>query len=207
MKNAVVFLADGFEEIEGITVIDYLRRAGVQVFTVTVPSSMTKQKNISVGSHNISVITDLSFEQFETKFFKDLPDLVYIPGGIPGAPNNAKSQGVLNFVKKMFDSGKIVSSICASPAVVLAKTGILKGKKWTCYPGMENNLAEYCGSEENAKICTENSVHIKDVPFVSDKNLLTGRGPGTTEQFAMEAVRLLCGEDVALKVKTASIQR
>ena len=91
--------------------------------------------------------------------------------------------------------------------MVLSRSGILAGKKWTCYPGMENNLAEYCGGEENAKKLSEGAVHVSDVPFVLDGNLLTGRGPGTAEQFAMKLVELLSDAETAKRVHDGSCQR
>ena len=106
----------------------------------------------------------------------------------------------------MFENNKFVTALCASPAVVLSKTGVLKNKKWTCYPQMEKNLSEYCGTKENADLLTENSIHLES-PFVTDGNLVTGRGPGATEQFAMELVRLLCGQEIMEKIKKASVQR
>lgn len=206
MKTALVFLADGFEEIEAVTVIDYLRRAQIEVFTVAVPSKTMQNEKFAIGSHNITIQADLTFREFQKKFSENLPDLLYIPGGIPGAPNNASCEDVIQFVKKMFENGKFVTALCASPAVVLSKTGVLKNKKWTCYPQMEKNLSEYCGTKENADLLTENSIHLES-PFVTDGNLVTGRGPGATEQFAMELVRLLCGQEIMEKIKKASVQR
>ena len=103
--------------------------------------------------------------------------------------------------------GKIVAGVCATPAVVFAPTGILSGKNWTCYPGMENELSDYCGSETRAKELVENSRHIPGVPYVFDNNLLTGRGPGTTEQVVMKLIELLCGESVAKKIHDGTCQR
>lgn len=204
----VVFLAPGFEEIEALTVVDYLRRAGENVVTVSVPPAGSVKTNAVVtGSHKIPVIADRSFQDFTGGLGDSLPDAIYFPGGMPGAANLAASDFLFNLAKKMESKGKIVAAICAAPAVVLAPTGILAGRKWTCYPGMEKNLAEYCGSEEKAEKLTENSRHISDAPFVFDNNVLTGRGPGAAEQFAMKLVELTAGEAVAKKVHDASIQR
>jgi len=207
MKNAVVFLADGFEEIEALTPVDYLRRGGAEVFTVAVPTSTMQDKYIVTGSHKIPVIADLSFDEFKIEFDSDLPDLVFFPGGMKGAENLAADVYIAQYIKKCFDAKKIVSAICAAPALVLAKTGILASKEWTCYPGMEQNLVQYIGSEELCSELMKNSSYVSGVPFVTDNNVVTGRGPGAAEQFAMELVALLCGKDVADKVKTASVQR
>lgn len=198
MKNAVIFLADGFEEIEALTVVDYLRRAQIEAFTVAVPSKTMNDPYIVTSAHDIPVIADLKFEEFQEDFKDDLPDLVYVPGGMPGSSNCAANNELLDFVKACFDSKKHVAAICAAPAVVLSKTGILKGKNWTCYPGMEENV-----EPEDV----EDSTHFENVPFVTDENLTTGRGPGAAEEFAMELVRILCGEEISAKIKTASCQR
>lgn len=207
MKNAIVFLADGFEEIEAITVIDYLRRANVDVKTVAVPSATMKKENMPTGSHNITVVADYSFSDFEEAYSKDLPDLVYIPGGMPGSTNVGSCLAVLEFVKKCFNAQKFVSAICAAPAVVLAKTGILMGKNWTCYPSMEEGIEKYCLNGENINEYLKNSSHQKNVPFVVDGNVITGRGPGTAEEFAMELVKLLTNEETYNSIKKGSIQR
>lgn len=198
MKNALVFLADGFEEIEALTPVDYLRRAGVEVFTVAVPSKTMNDPYIVISSHDVPVIADLKFEEFQEDFKEDLPDLIFIPGGMPGSSNCARNEELLNFIKKCFENQKQVSSLCAAPALVLSKTGILKGKNWTCYPGMEENV-----EPEDV----EDSTHFENVPFVTDGNLTTGRGPGAAEEFAMELVKILCGQEVADKIKTTSCQR
>ncbi|MBQ5999570.1 MAG: DJ-1/PfpI family protein [Treponema sp.] len=207
MKTAVVFLADGFEEVEALTPVDYLRRAGAEVFTVAVPSPTMNDEYIATGSHKIPVITDMSFKEFKAEFTDELPDLVFCPGGMPGSKNLGNNQDVLDFMKRCFDAEKYVSAICAAPAVVLAKTGVLQNKNWTCYPGMETSVEEYCGSAELAEEVMKGSTHKRDVPFITDGNVITSRGAGTAEQFAMELVRLLCGDEVVAKLKAACCQR
>lgn len=196
--TAVVFLADGFEEVEAITVIDYLRRAKVDVKTVAVTTKTMKKDDVVVASHNLKVFADLTFAQFEKETENSLPDLVYVPGGMNGSKNNAENEKVLAFLKKCFDAKKIVSAICAAPALVLSKTDILMGKKWTCYPEMETEA----GSD-----VLKNSCHTKNVPFVTDENLVTGRGAGCTEQLAIELIRLLCGKEMAEHVRQSTVQR
>lgn len=203
-----VFLAPGFEEIEALTVVDYLRRAGENVVTVSVPTDGNGKSNAVVtGAHKIPVIADRSFQDFVSGLGESVPDAIYFPGGMPGASNLAANQFLFNLTIKMERKGKLVAALCAAPAVVLAPTGILAGRKWTCYPGMENNLGEYCGSQVKAAELTENSQHISNVPFVLDNNVLTGRGPGAAEQFAMKMVELLAGKETAEKVHAASVQR
>lgn len=206
--KTVVFLAPGFEEIEALTVVDYLRRAGESVLTVSVPTDGNGKSNAVVtGSHKIPVVADRSFQDFTSELGDSVPDAVYFPGGMPGATNLAANQFLFNLIIKMERKGKLVAAICAAPAVVLAPTGILSNRRWTCYPGMEKNLAEYCGSEIKAQELTENSHHISNVPFVLDNNVLTGRGPGTAEQFAMKFVEILAGEAIAEKIHDTSCQR
>ncbi len=208
MKKVVVFLARGFEEIEALTVVDYLRRAAVDVTVCAVPEKGSMESTpIVTGSHGISVVTDMSIGAYLSHKAGEVPDAVYAPGGMPGAVNVAGCDAVIDLINECAAKGKIVAAICAAPVVVLAKTGLLAGRKYTCYPGMEDNLIEYCGSVQAFEQAMEGSALIKDVPFVFDNNVLTGRGPGTAEQFAMELVRLLCGEGVASKVKEGSCQR
>ncbi len=128
MKSAVVFLADGFEEVEALTPVDYLRRAGVEVFTVAVPSSTMNDPYIVMGSHKIPVIVDMNFDEFKQEFETELPDLVFAPGGMNGSKNLAANEEVLSFIKKCSEGSKQVAAICAAPALVLSKTGILKDK-------------------------------------------------------------------------------
>lgn len=189
MKQIVVLLADGFEEIEALSPVDYLRRAGAEVITVA-----TGKNSVDVnGAHGIKVKADMTLEDYISSG-KPLPDAVVCPGGMPGAANIAACGKAIEMISLMFSAGRLVAAICASPAIVLPLTGALEGKKWTCYPGMQSNAADYVSAYE-------------DNVFVTDGNLVTGRGPGAAEQFAMELVRILCGEETALKVKTGSCQR
>ena len=190
MKKVIVFLAPGFEEVEALTPVDYLRRAGVEVTTI---ATATASRNVE-GARKITVVADMTLETYVSSC-AELPDAVIVPGGMPGTVNVSKSAQALTLIDKMNEEGKLVCAICAAPALVLSKTKALDGKKWTCYPGME--------SESNGKEIT----HIADVPFVTDGTLVTSRGAGTAEQFAMEIVRLLCGEETRAKTAAATIQR
>lgn len=208
MKQALVFLADGFEEIEALTPVDYLRRSHqVEVTTVAVPSPTMNDPYIVMGSHKIPVIADMNFEEFKANFLDELPDLIFFPGGMNGSANLAANNELAAYIKKCFAAGKIVSAICAAPAVVLAKTGILKGRRWTCYPDMEKNVEQYCAGEISAAEALEGSVHCSENPFETDGNVVTSRGAGTAEQFAMELVRLLTDEETAAKLRAGTVQR
>ena len=180
-----VFLADGFEDIEALSPIDYLRRGGADVVTVAVTSSNPVDKKIVKSSHDVSMFADITLEDFLTNLGSALPDGIVMPGGLNGAKNLAASKEISKLIKDCFSAGKIVSAICASPALVLSPTEILKGKNWTCYPGMEN---EVCPED------VEDSEYASGVAFVTDGNLVTGAGPGKSEEFALELVRVFCGE-------------
>ena len=195
MKTAAVFLADGFEEIEALSPVDYLRRAGIEVYTVAVPSPTMNDKYIVISSHKVPVIADLTLDEYLLQFGKKLPDCVICPGGSVGAENLSNCQPLLKHLEDAWDNNKLVASICASPAVVLGKTKIPEGKKWTCYPGME--------SESNPSYVGN---YINQV-FVTDGNLITSRGPGASEEFAMELVRILAGEETAERIHKGSQQR
>ncbi len=189
MKQIVVFLADGFEEIEALSPVDYLRRAGAEVITAATGKT-TREVN---GAHGITVLADTTLDEYLSGM-ESLPDAVVCPGGMPGAANIASCGKAIELIRSMNENGRLVAAICASPAIVLPATGSLEGKKWTCYPGMQANAAEFVSS-------------YSDEVFVTDGNLVTSRGPGAAEQFAMELVRILCGQETAIKVKTGSCQR
>ncbi len=141
------------------------------------------------------MIMDFTFEEYLDSCKDGLPDLLFCPGGSRGADNLAACKKLLAHLEEAWDKGKFVSAICASPAVVLGKTKILDGKKWTCYPQMQDNAkAEYLNA-----YC--------DKVFVSDGNLITSRGAGAAEEFAMELVRLLAGPESAEKIRKGTLQR
>ncbi len=188
MKKAVVFIADGTEEIEVITPVDYLRRAAVQVTLVSVSQSRTV-----TASHGVSINADMTLESYLSAG-EELPDAVVVPGGMPGTTNIAECRAAVDFVSQMNDAGKLVCAICAAPKVVLPKTGALKGKAWTCYPGMREDAAEFIATYRNEA-------------FIHDGNLITGRGPGAAEEFSMEIVRTLTGDAIYSKIKEGSMQR
>lgn len=195
MKQAAVFLADGFEEIEALSPVDYLRRAGIEVFTVAVPSRTMNDKYIVISSHNVPIIADLTLDEYLDSFGDNTPDCVICPGGSVGATNLSVCKELLAHLEKAWDNNKLVAAICASPSVVLGKTKIPSDKKWTCYPGMESESKK----EYQAKYVNE--------VVVTDGNLITSRGPGASEQFAMELVKILAGIETYNKIHTGAQQR
>ncbi|GHV78246.1 DJ-1 family protein [Spirochaetia bacterium] len=183
VKQALVFLADGFEEVEAITPIDYLRRAGITVTTAAISGGeMVK------GSHAVGILADTTLEKLAPQ---DADwDAVVLPGGGVGSDNLAGSEGVGRFVKAMASAGKLVCAICAAPAVVLAPLGLLKGRRFTCYPGMEDRTS---GSAVSGAAWSADRV-------VVDGNIITSRGAGTAGEFAAAIIGKLVNEAEAKKV-------
>ncbi len=173
-------LADGFEEIEAMTPIDVLRRAGVEVVIAGVGKLQVK------GSRGVQVLADVILETYE-----GTPDAVVLPGGIPGAENLAKSSAVSSLIQRVHASQKIVAAICAAPGLVLSKTGVLEGKKATGYPGYEKEFSSQVTYVETA--------------VVRDGNLLTSRGPGTALEFSLELVSILVDGAMAQKLANAML--
>ena len=175
-KKALIVLAGGFEEVEAVSVMDVLRRAGVKVIIAGL------KRLIIEGSHGIKIQADIKL-----KDYKKIPDAVILPGGMPGATNLANSKKVISLIKACFSKKNIVAAICASPAFVLAPTGILKGKKVSCYPGCEGRLKE-------------GTVYLKK-SVVIDGNIITSQGPGTALDFAFAIIEKLTGKKQTSLVK------
>lgn len=161
-----VHLADGFEEIEALTVVDVLRRADIPVKTVSVMAGKTV-----MGAHDIPVIADLMFAEADYESC----EMIILPGGMPGTINLGRHEGLAKQIASFDAHGKWIAAICAAPSV-LGKMSLLKGKRATSFPGFENELigAEY--SEERV---------------VRDGKIVTSRSAGTAMEFALELVRLL----------------
>lgn len=172
MKTVYVFLADGFEEIEALTAIDVLRRAGCNVQMVSVtPNEIVK------GAHGVSLLCDINFENCD---FFDASMLV-LPGGMPGASTLAAHEGLKKLLNGFAAQDKPIAAICAAP-MALGQLGLLKDKKATCYPGFESHLK---GAEYTPK------------QVVRDGNFITRRGPGASMEFALTLVELLAGREKA----------
>jgi len=180
-KKAIVLLAEGFEEVEAITPIDYLRRAGVEVTIASISFFMTAK-----GANGIQVNADTTLSGIEDAAADW--DAVVVPGGSNGAANLAASNQTGALLKDMAASGKLVCAICASPAVVLSPLGLLAGKKFTCYPGLEEKVKEGKWSDERV---------------VTDGNIITSRSAGTSGEFAVAIIEKLLGEEAAKKIADA----
>jgi 4-methyl-5(b-hydroxyethyl)-thiazole monophosphate biosynthesis len=168
--RVLIPLAEGFEETEAITVIDILRRAGIDTVTAAL------NKNPVTGSHKISVLADKLLDENE-EF-----NAIVLPGGMPGSSNLREDHRIIKIVKKINASGGLTAALCAAP-IVLSKADVLRGKKYTCYPGFE--IAEGIFTDKNV---------------VVDGNIITGKGAGHAVQFGLAIVAFLEGEDAAKKV-------
>ncbi len=170
MKKVLLFLADGFEEVEAMTPVDYLRRAGIEVDMVSIGSGLEVR-----GAHGIQVLANKTIDQIEENEY----DGLVIPGGMPGASNLRDDKRVTGMVKNFNDKGKLVGAICAGP-IVLAEAGILEGKKVTSYPGFENQLGH--------------SIYVEE-KVVQDNNIITARGPALAVYFALKIIEYFKGKD------------
>lgn len=180
MGKIGVFLAEGFEEIEGLTVVDILRRAGVEAATIAIGG-----KRQVMGSHGIHVVADCVFEDVD---FEELEGIV-LPGGMPGTTNLKNHEGVVARVQEFARAGKLVAAICAAPSV-LGYAGVLQGKCATCYPGFEGQMEGALPKGEDV---------------VRDGSLITSRGMGTAIPFALALTAYLAGREKAEEIG-ASIQ-
>lgn len=180
MVKAVVIMAEGFEEIELISIVDILRRGGV---TVTIAGL---KNELTTGSRGIKIQPDVSLDSI-----KELYDIIILPGGSPGYINLGNDKRVLDLVSKYYTEGKLVAAICAAPAV-LAKTGILSGKNVTIFKGMEAEL-------KDAKYINK--------PVVEDGNIITSQGPGTAMEFALNILKRLTNEKNAIEIKERLIYK
>lgn len=176
MAKVYIFLANGFEEIEGLTVVDLLRRAQIDVQMISIEDG----KQIT-GSHNIKVEADCLFK--DAKF--DEADMLVLPGGMPGTTNLLHQPLLIEKIKKFHKNKKWLAAICAAPSV-LGACGVLTGKKACCYPGFEEKLL---------------GASIQYEPVVQDENVITGRGMGVANDFALKIIEVLCGKEKACEVK------
>jgi len=172
-----IFLADGFEEIEALATVDILRRAELDVTTVSITDSLTV-----TGAHNVQVDAETTFKGAD---FTDA-DWLILPGGMPGASNLRNCEGLCELLRKHAKEGRI-AAICAAPAVVLASLGLLDGRQATCYPGFDLALVQ--GGAEYV-----------DERVVVDGNIVTSNGPSSAFLFALTIVSLTLGQPAADKV-------
>lgn len=171
MKKILLLLAEGFEEVEALTTVDYLRRMDITVDTC----SIYNEKKVT-GAHRITVETDKSLNEIGSI---EGYDGIVIPGGLPGATNLRDNERVIELVQEFSKEEKLIGAICAGP-IVLQRAGIIQGKKVTSNPGFEDDLKDGI---------------YKDELVVQDGNIVTGRGPAVAVYFALKLVENLVGKD------------
>lgn len=176
MLTICVFLALGFEEIEALTPVDVLRRAGMNVLTV----SISNEKKV-ISAHNVPIEADILFKDLD----KENVEMIVLPGGMPGATNLDACKGLSELLIEFAKEKKPISAICAAP-LILGKRGILEGKKATCYPGFEKFLE---GAHYTASLVEK------------DGNIITGKGPGAALEFAFAIVEKYKGIDKVKELK------
>ena len=171
-KKIGMMVANGYEEVEMLTVVDLLRRAGMTCDII----SVSGEKELT-SSHKVTVIADLLYEEADFDGY----DALAIPGGMPGTTNLGAHAGVCEQLKKAYADGRMIAAICAAPTV-FGKLGLLEGKKAICYPGMEDQLT-------GAEVTYE--------PAVRDGNIITSRGMGTAIDFGLAIIAYYEGEEAA----------
>lgn len=177
MSKAVILLADGFEECEALCICDVLRRGGVDTYLCGVYGEAV------TSSHGVRIICDTVLSD---KTLDEDWNLVFLPGGMPGAENLHKSAKVNSLIKRTDERVRIVSAICASPAVVLGPAGLLEGRKATCYPGCESYYPDYNFSKEGV---------------VVSGNVVTAKSAGYAFDLALVLLRILKDKETSERVK------
>lgn len=166
-------LAPGFEELEAVTIIDILRRGGLNTVTAAI------SENPVQGSHKIKITADITLNENE-KY-----DAIVLPGGMPGTNNLKNDKRIISLIQSISKSGGITAAICAAP-IVLAEAGLLNGKKFTCYPGFEDEI--------------KNGIFMSQ-PVVTDGNIITSPGAGTAIPFALKLVEAFAGSAASEEIK------
>jgi 4-methyl-5(b-hydroxyethyl)-thiazole monophosphate biosynthesis len=172
----LVPLAEGFEEIEAVSIIDILRRADITVVTAYL------DKNPVTGSHGIPVTADRKISDLKASDFYAM----VLPGGMPGSEHLKNDAHIISLLKEIHGAGGLIGAICAAP-MVLGHAGLLAGKKATCYPGYESEMT--------------GAVHV-DAPVVADGKIITGKGAGCAVPFALEIVGILGGGNLKDALRT-----
>ena len=172
MKKAAVFFGTGYEEIEALTVVDLLRRVGIETVCVAIDN-----ESYVTGSHNICVAMDTGIDMLDFDCF----DILVCPGGMPGTKKLEACTKLTEQLHKFYENGKLIAAICAAPSI-FGHMGLLKGKKACIYPGMETELSE-------AEVCFDK--------VVKSGNIITSRGMGTAIAFSLEIIASLLNQETA----------
>ncbi len=177
-----LFLADGFEEVEALTPLDYLRRAKVDVRTVGVTAKEIR------GAHDIIVRADISISDLTVD---DSIEGVILPGGMPGVKNLDQSEKLKEIIRFCDERSALVAAICAAPSI-LGRMGLLEGKQAVCYPGFEDQLM---------------GAVVKEDKVVTDKNYITSRGAGCANEFSFALIEYLKDRETAESIASSVIYR
>lgn len=175
MEKIAVFLADGFEEIEAVSIIDILRRADIETTTISI--SGNREVN---GSHKIKILADKLFNEINIDDYS----MIVLPGGMPGSKNLNEHPGLREQILNFHEQNKMLGAICAAP-LVFGNLGILKNKKATCYPGYENQLHGAVVTGEKTEV---------------SGNIITGKGAGVAIDFSLKIVETIKGEPLATEL-------
>lgn len=175
MKKAGIFFGTGFEEIEALTVVDLLRRAGIEAYCISIDN-----KSQVTSSHNVTVSMDKGIDDVDF----DSLDIIVCPGGMPGTKNLEACTKLTSKIREFYNNGKLIAAICAAPSI-FGHMGLLEGKKACIYPGMEAEL-------KGAQVCFEK--------VIKTDNVITSRGMGTAIEFGLEIVATLLNRDTADKL-------
>ena len=183
MKTSYLFLAEGFEEIEALSTVDVMRRAGMEVYTV----SITSDKQVK-GANGVTVIADKTISDIDA----DDAEWLIVPGGMPGATNLASCGKLSDMLSVQWNKQGKIAAICAAPAVVLGPLGIVRGQDCTCYPSFKDDLVSAGGQ-------------YLDMRVVESGNLITANGPSSALLFAFAIVANTLGPDVASSVASGML--
>lgn len=177
MEKTYLFLADGFEEIEALSTVDLLRRADIDIATVSInPTPVVR------GAHGIEVTADITLDKCPER-----AQMYIVPGGMPGSSNLAANADVCRRLSAQHERHGMIAAICAAPALVLAPLSIVNGYDATCYPGMEDGL-------------TAGGARHIDSRVVADRNIITGNGPSSAIPFALAIIEAVKGKETAGRV-------
>lgn len=182
MARALVPLAQGCEELEAVTLIDLLRRAGVEVVTAGLQPGPVK------ASRGVVLVPDTTLDEVMAQPF----DLIVLPGGLPGADHLDRDPRIHTLLRRLSAEGRYTAAICAAPKV-LAGAGLLEGKRATSYPGVLERMELP-------------QVEVDLQPVVRDGQVVTSRGPGTAMEFALTLIELLCGDAKRREVEAGLVR-